>query len=486
MSKKRSKETTESSDSSEEEFKKKKIKKDKSEIKEIDKEEKKEKKKDNKENNKAKKDKKERKDKSNKEDKNEKENKNELEDQQKEDKDAKEINEKEDKQKEDKNKYENENIEIKQSININKSKENEIEDDIKKENTNLDNNEKKIKEILKFNDKEDMKRIDFKKQPWFESIKEKFSNIIWSKNINESPTILVIFDEVECESFVDMIASIYNQELSILPNSGGTPLNSKRIIVGFDLEGIVPYSLQISTKTVSAVIYIKAMGKLTDGLIKLLKDKTVIKAGTGVKSDFDRILKIFPTVKSESALDVGCVAFRSGITKNYLPLDVLSIDLLGIGKYDFDRQYQPKPNNRKDWIAQTIDDMDQHKYAAIDAWLGFKLAETLYSNLKNHSSFYDWSKSNLTGNFQFRDHSDFEKEESIIFDGNGQINYFPSSNNNNNNNNPPKSNPKNFNLIQESKALNKTKNAEKYEKANNHENLFKLQEIKKKNKRPFI
>lgn len=222
-----------------------------------------------------------------------------------------------------------------------------------------------------------------------------------------------------------MITSIYYQELSIAYNS---TLSSKRIIVGFDLEGTIPYSIQISTKTVSAVIYIKAMGKLTDGLIKLLKDKSIIKAGTGVKSDFERISKIFPSVKSESALDVGCVAFRSGITNNYLPLEVLAIDLLGLGKYNFHRQYKAKPNNREDWITQTINDMDQHKYAAIDAWLGYKLAETLYTNLKNHSSFYDWSKSNLTGNFQFRDHKDFEKiEESIVFDENNQINYFPFS-----------------------------------------------------------
>ncbi|KAK5576903.1 hypothetical protein RB653_001840 [Dictyostelium firmibasis] len=323
-----------------------------------------------------------------------------------------------------------------------------------------------------------MERTDFKKFPWFEQIKEKFSNIIWSKNLNESPTILVIFEEVECESFVEMIGSIYNQELSIANFSGSS--SSKRIVVGFDTEGKIPYSIQLSTKTVSAVIYIKAIGKLTDGLIKLLKDKSVIKAGVGVKADFDSLLSIFPSVKSESSLDVACVACRSGVTNNYLSLDVLAIDLLGIGKYKFVDQHKEKLYNREDWIAQTFKSMDQHKYAAVDAWIGFKLAETLYSNLKNHSSFYDWSKSNLTGNFQFHEHRDYDVKKNIVFGNNNQINYFPFSKN------PSKPNISIFNSIKESKALKEVKNAEKYEKANNHENLLKLQEIKKKNKRPFI
>ncbi|KAF2078343.1 hypothetical protein CYY_000327 [Polysphondylium violaceum] len=378
--------------------------------------------------------------------------------------------------KKDKVKDEKQDIQVeKKTLEIDSQQESEEKQESEKKEI-----EEKIEEILNFNDQEHLDNIDFQERPWLKLIKGQFQNILWSSD-KEIPHIIVIFTVEECNKFIGLLPDIFSQEL-------GAKVSKKRMVLGFDTEGKNPFSLQLSTKTVTAVIYIKFFESLGGPLTDLLQDKAIVKAGVAVTDDFEKLTLAHPKCKPRGALDVACVANFNGLTQNYLSLDVLAIDLLNTQKYKrvHYEEFLQIPKQKEEWVQFQIKRMTSHKYAAIDAWLGYKLAEVLYQHLKNDISFYDWSFGQQTGNFRFKvkggrgdqETKDIPKNTATTTPrNNDEFKKKQDSNHHKNN-----SNNTDDAIVQKKKEISE----QRYKVAEDHTYLNKLQQIKQGQRRPFI
>eukprot|EP01133_Synstelium_polycarpum_P012236 gene12236-14333_t len=246
-------------------------------------------------------------------------------------------------------------------------------------------------------------------RPWLSLIRD-FKKVLWSDDVDKMPHIVAIHTAAECSRMVSILPTLFQQELGIEELKSSVLLGKmagggdQRCVIGFDTEGNPSVdTIQLSTKTVSAVIYIGKIGEYPKELAAFLESKAVVKAGVSVTDDFDAIKNTKykgVSCKPSTALDVSVAAAYNGITKNYLSLDILSIDLLSIPKQQ--SVYIDGDASRRDKLDRLMHMDDYHRYCGVDAWLGFSLAHVLYQFLGQNKQigFYEWTQSQLTGNFR--------------------------------------------------------------------------------------
>ncbi|EFA82548.1 5'-3' exonuclease domain-containing protein [Heterostelium album PN500] len=388
----------------------------------------------------------------------------------------------------------------------NNRKDKNDDDDSKDQKETVRNGNEERQEVIAVdsinnNDNNNNNNLDIvnliEKKPWLNLIKD-FKKIIWS-NDEDVPNIVVIRCVEECCKFISILSSIYCQEQGINPDDVKKSVIAfgkknkqlleqvpSKCVIGFDIEGSdMPYCVQLSTLSVSGVIYIKEIGTLPEPLVTLLESTAISKAGVGVTSDFDSLIKFHPSLKPKGALDVSCVAGFNGITKNYLSLNILATDLLGTKKYK--KLAAP--------LEQRIQNDEFCKYAAIDAWLGIKIAHVLYQHLKNELAFYEWSHSQLTGNYRIPKQSDSKDKQpgttGNIYDKNNTPTRIPKFENTKDykkdyDSSKPKGQRFTNNIFYAEPTPKTQEDQRKKESAENHFYLQKLQHIKEGQKRPFI
>ncbi|GAM16856.1 hypothetical protein SAMD00019534_000310 [Acytostelium subglobosum LB1] len=336
-------------------------------------------------------------------------------------------------------------------------------------------------------------------KPWLSMIRD-FSKVIWSEDDGE-PNIVVVHSAEECCRIVTLLPSIFHQEQGSSAKSVVTFGKSSKqasvpstCVVGFDTEGSdMPYSVQLSTLTVAAVIYIKEIDHLPQPLVQLLENKYISKAGVGVTADFDSLIAFGKAhkmvIKPRGSLDVSCVAGFNGVTQSYLSLDNLAVDLLNTKKYQ----------RMIGSVTTRMYHDEFHKYAAIDAWLGFKIAMVLHQYLKNKLAFYEWTQAQQTGNYRVPIKEKSGKQEQSAATTPPVVDSTQSSSSSTsqtqinvisyNKTNAFKQPVQYYDERARERAnpyFVKGKDEEKQEAAQNHFYLQKLQHIKEGQRRPFI
>jgi len=197
------------------------------------------------------------------------------------------------------------------------------------------------------------------------------------------PHVVLVTTTEQCDEILKVLV------MSFLNDYNPSVLNRKDVVFGFDIEfhGTKPVTIQLSTLTLAVVFHFaKFKGGIPSSLKAFLESSECLKAGVGVVTDALSIKQHFG-IKIKGILDVGIVA--SDITGGYYKLDVLARDLLDIPK-------------RSTWTSiknPTVQlSTGQIEYAAIDAWLGIRIAQHLFEALcATDQQMYAWCKSKETG-----------------------------------------------------------------------------------------
>lgn len=128
--------------------------------------------------------------------------------------------------------------------------------------------------------------------------------------------------------------------------------------------------LQLAIESSSLVFQLYNLGRPPNVLVSVLKDKRILKVGSGILQDVTKLEKD-TGLKCIGLVDTQKLAKEVGMSESQkLGLKALAKDLLGI------ELEKPKAVSMSNWQKFPLT-IEQIHYAALDAWVGLKIYQSL-------------------------------------------------------------------------------------------------------------
>jgi len=171
----------------------------------------------------------------------------------------------------------------------------------------------------------------------------------------------------------------------------------KKSVVGFDLEWRPTKNgdnknnlalMQISTKYQCILIRLCNMRHLPDSLIEFLNDSSILKAGVAISNDVKMLFEQYGII-TKGAVDVQHFVHKYDRETKKNGLAGLAESVLSI---NLNKSHIIRCGN---WESFTLSN-DQIEYAALDAWVGCEILETLYQlHNENNQNILEWAASGV-------------------------------------------------------------------------------------------
>jgi hypothetical protein len=176
----------------------------------------------------------------------------------------------------------------------------------------------------------------------------------------------------------------------------------KKCVVGLDLEWKPTHGsnknpalalLQISTKYQCLLVRLCNMKHIPDALIEFLNDSSILKAGVAISNDVKLLYEQYGVI-TKGAVDVQHFVHKYDRETKTNGLAGLAESVLSI---QLNKSHKIRCGN---WEA-TILSRDQIEYAALDAWVGCEILESLYEqhNL-NNQPILEWAATGVDITFK--------------------------------------------------------------------------------------
>jgi hypothetical protein len=207
----------------------------------------------------------------------------------------------------------------------------------------------------------------------------------------ETPSYIISVSKSKpIEKLLDFMVSLYHKEQRI------SAKNQRQIVTGFDCEfdKNKVATIQIGTRSLSLIFQMVPIMKESETfpapLKKFIENQNVIKCGVFIHNDKKLLLETFGKngLKSvPSLVDLGDLAVKEGLTRgDYRSLKDFASELLKL------TNNRVISNGQGKWSSEDLSS-NLIRYAGLDAHIGYRTAEVLYSYLspeKEGKTLFQW------------------------------------------------------------------------------------------------